>query len=610
MSQYGAYGRAKNGKSAGQILETYYKGAKVTDVKMPSLRVGLLPAYGGSSLSSISFSSVAGPGGGEGKAVVKAGGVVIAEGRTGDSWRAEAAGSGGFRLYKNGEQVRKDGLGIFGSSDTPLVVAYQRFKSMIGVTGKSHRYPYGTAEISSYPSSSCDGGMCARIVLRMGMQRYLYGLGEVPSSWPAAVLAAQAIAGRTYAYEKVVRSGQNRYPCGCAVHDTVIDQAYIGDSKRTGSGTYWSAWKGAVDQTLNKVVMHSGAPIQALYSSSSGGHTENNENVWGGVPIPYLRGVPDSPDKAGGANPNFKWEVSMSWSTFESKLNTAFGTGTLQDFQLLKPFGVSGRVSVPSSDGTGGARIVGSRATVYRSGWNLRSALGLKDSLFRVDLGSGVGEPVRSRYAELDGAPGAPTGQVYKVPRNSKPKRGVAQDFEKGRLTKHWSLGRVVWQWGPILRRYDAMGREGSSLKMPRSDVWGSSAERGAKYNKGRILWSKGTGARAIQGAFEPVFVRTGGSSGRLGLPTADRKLRTEWPSGGRSQRFQKGTIYLRGGGSAAFALWGPIDERYQRMGEAAGRCGYPVGDAQAKDGGLTAAFEHGTIVWSPATGIEVRCGS
>ncbi len=57
MSQYGAYGRAKKGKSAQQILEHYYTGAKVSTASMPAkLRVGLLPAYG-SSVGAVGFTS-------------------------------------------------------------------------------------------------------------------------------------------------------------------------------------------------------------------------------------------------------------------------------------------------------------------------------------------------------------------------------------------------------------------------------------------------------------------------------------------------------------------------------------------------------------------------
>jgi SpoIID/LytB domain protein len=386
MSQYGAYGRAEKGKSASQIVEHYYSGARVTTTGMPGIRVGLLPNYG-SSVSSISFGTT--PGAGSGKIVVKVAGRAkrIAAGNSGDSWKVNASTTGALRIYKNGKRVKVDGASLFGGSDTPLVLRFEKFGSLLDVGGKSYDYAHGKAEIGSYASASCANEQCVRLTLALPMQKYLYGLAEVPSSWPAAVLQAQAMAGRTYAYSKISRSGQNRYPCACAVYDSTIDQAYAGDGKRTGSGIYWADWKAAVDDTKDQVINHSGEPIQALYSSSSGGHTENNENVWGGAPIPYLRGVPDGPDYAGGANPNFTWKVQMSWWKLRTKLNAAYGTGKLKRFEIVGPLGVSGRVTtVDRNNDTGGMRIVGSNKTVRLSGWETRQALGLKDSLFTVKV--------------------------------------------------------------------------------------------------------------------------------------------------------------------------------------------------------------------------------
>lgn len=607
MSQYGAYGRALNGKSAPEILEHYYSGARVTSKPMPPrVRVGLLPNYGATT-GSVSFGST--PGRGEGSLVVKLSGAKrkIAKGGADDEWRVEAGPTGAFRIHKNGEQIRRDGKSVFGSSSQPLELKFAPLGSMLEVGGKASDYAHGKAEISSYPSEACSSGYCARLVLVLGMQKYLYGLGEVPSSWPGAVLRAQAIAGRTYAFEKITRLGQNRYPCGCAVYDSTIDQAYIGDSKRTGSGSYWADWKAAVDDTDSQVILYNGGPIQALYSSSSGGHTEHNENVWGGTPLPYLRGVRDGTDRAGGANPNFTWKVEMTLSAFSSKLNAAYGTGELRDFTLLKPFGISGRVGVPSGDKSG-ARIEGSLKTARASGWSLRSALGLKDSLFRVDLGRETARRFREKHAALDGAPGAPTSDAYKVPRGSVNDLGIAQNFTKGRMTYNRAADLVVWQWGKVLKAYDAARREKGALGMPTSGVWGPGEHLGASYTGGRIVWSEGNGVWAIIGSFEDAYLRAGGIVGDLGLPTGPRSVMTDWPDGGRRQRFEMGTLYRPGGRSDVFTLWGEVDERYRKMGEASSPCGYPTGDLSEDDGGLKASFENGVMTWRPATGVEVDC--
>jgi SpoIID/LytB domain protein len=322
---------------------------------------------------------------GKGQIVFKvAGGMRLASGNAGANWQVVPSSTGGMRLYKNGNRITRDGRSVFGSPNHALVAQYERFHSLIRINEKANNYAFGRMNFGTYASGSC-GDYCLRLVLRVPMQKYLFGLGEVPASWPQASLRSQAIAGRTYAFEKVKRSGQHRYPCDCAVYDSTYDQAYIGDAKRTGSGSYWDDWKLAVTATRSQVILYKGAPIQALYSSSSGGYTENNENVWGGSPFPYLRGVSDRPD-AVAANPNFEWRVSMGWQAFSSKLNAAFNTGALQKFRLLEPFGVSGRVTVVKGPDRGGVRIVGSNRTARVSGWDIRAALGLKDSLFRVDV--------------------------------------------------------------------------------------------------------------------------------------------------------------------------------------------------------------------------------
>ena len=592
MSQYGAYGRAKNGKNAKQILEKYYSGANVTSVSIGSpIRVGLTQGR-----SAIAVGS-------SGKLVFKVGTSRISAGDGSTNWTLEPSSTGGVRVFKNGNRVRRNGKGVFGSPSTPIKAIYERFGSNISISGKSTTYSRGKAIFGTYSSDICSAGYCLRGLLSMPMQKYLYGLGEVPSSWPGAVLRAQAIAGRTYAYEKMLRSPGGRYPCDCHVYDSVVDQAYIGDAKES---SYFAQWKAAVDGTNNKVVKHNGAPIQALYSSSSGGHTENNENVWGGTAIPYLRGVTDGPDD-NGANPNHTWSLEMSYSSFESKLNAAYGTGQLQSFELVRPFGVSGRVTVVKSTG-GGARIVGSNKTARVSGWSLRSALALKDTLFRVNISYPVSERFQSKYNRLDGAPGSPTGESYAVPIGWDRSKGRAQNFSKGRMTYTRKVDKVVWQYGPVLKKYNSLGREKSSLRMPTSDIWGTDAYSGGSYLNGLILWSEATDAHSIRGMFRTAYGQAGGPKGALGLPIKQRQRRATLPDGGARQRFENGTLYLNPKASQVFALWGALDSRYRKLGEASSACGYPTSSVSDDTVTQSATFQHGTME-ATATGVTVDCG-
>jgi stage II sporulation protein D len=379
MSQYGAYGRALRGDSARAILRHYYTGVRVRRAPLPRrVRVGLLQYR-----NKISFRSTPlATGGGALAFKLRGRPRSLARGPAGTRWRMRPTPSGGIRLYRDGNAVRGGGTSVF-DGRRGVVAVYRKFGSVVRIRRKG-RYAFGRLVVDTYPSEACRGGYCLRVVALLRMQHYLFGLGEMPSSWPQAALRAQAIAGRTYALAQILEHGRHRRPCDCSVYDSTRDQAYIGDDKRTGSGPYWDDWKAAVRGTEAVVIMYHGEPIEALYSSSSGGHTENNENVWGGEPIPYLRGVRDRAD-AVAANPNHRWVVQLPWRVFARRLRANFGVGRVQRFRILRPFGVSGRVTVPKRDG-GGVRIVGSRRTVRVSGWAIRSALGLKDSLFRVRI--------------------------------------------------------------------------------------------------------------------------------------------------------------------------------------------------------------------------------
>src|ERR687896_1088130 len=56
MSQYGAYGRALNGKSAEEIVKHYYSGIDLAERDMPPIRVGLLQGRSGIAFTSSALS--------------------------------------------------------------------------------------------------------------------------------------------------------------------------------------------------------------------------------------------------------------------------------------------------------------------------------------------------------------------------------------------------------------------------------------------------------------------------------------------------------------------------------------------------------------------------
>jgi stage II sporulation protein D len=110
-----------------------------------------------------------------------------------------------------------------------------------------------------------------------------YLLGVVPSELGLPQLEAQkaqAVAARTYAVANLNGFGDR----GFDLLPTVWSQVYQGVSIETPMGTR------AVNETRGIVATYDGKPINALYTSTCGGRTENSENIFDKAE-PYLRGV-------------------------------------------------------------------------------------------------------------------------------------------------------------------------------------------------------------------------------------------------------------------------------------------------------------------------------
>jgi SpoIID/LytB domain protein len=111
------------------------------------------------------------------------------------------------------------------------------------------------------------------------VEQYLRGLGEVPASWPAAALQAQAIAARTFA----VRAAA----AGRTLCDDQQCQVYI------GAGNEYPSTTAAATATRGQVLTYQGGLAETVYSASAGGTTATAEEGFGpGSPdLPYLKPV-------------------------------------------------------------------------------------------------------------------------------------------------------------------------------------------------------------------------------------------------------------------------------------------------------------------------------
>ncbi len=227
--------------------------------------------------------------------------------------------------------------------------------SSVTVSAPGYNFRYGRVIVRIDGASNPNGGLRA-VVEGLTMQQYLYGLGEMSSSWPIEAIRAQAVASRTFGQKRMdLRSSADFDLLG-----TVTHQAY------TGTRHEDARWRAAVDSTRNRVVTYNGGLIDAVYSASSGGHTEHSEVVWVS-PLPYLRGKPD-PYDAVATNPHNSWSRTYTGR----QLGAWFGLGTVTSVQILGNTGASGRVDKATIrlTGTGGTRDVSGpsfRSTVNRN---------------------------------------------------------------------------------------------------------------------------------------------------------------------------------------------------------------------------------------------------
>jgi SpoIID/LytB domain protein len=151
----------------------------------------------------------------------------------------------------------------------------------VKINSKSVKYRYGQIQIKSVKAPVVGHKMEITNTVRIH-DEYLFGISEVPSSWPMQALVAQAIASRTYALSKL---GIPKTACDCNLYNNISDQSFVGFSKEI-EPMYGKFWKDAVlasapSESTGLSVTFNSLPISAFFTSSSGGQTETSINAWG-----------------------------------------------------------------------------------------------------------------------------------------------------------------------------------------------------------------------------------------------------------------------------------------------------------------------------------------
>lgn len=202
----------------------------------------------------------------------------------------ESAPSGSFAMFAFGAHTHRKGMSQYGARGRAQ--AGQDFKEIL----KAY---YGKEPVTK----DTGGNIKVSGFSEMNFETtYLYGIAEMPSSWSANALKAQAVAARTYAY---------RYKAeGKEICTTEACQVF----NKSKSDNVPDSWKSAVDATRGQVL----EDVVTYYASTHGGYAspigwDTTDGAGGG------NFVDKSYDKAGGSPWVYKAWYTKGYSSSSDK---------------------------------------------------------------------------------------------------------------------------------------------------------------------------------------------------------------------------------------------------------------------------------------------------
>ncbi len=345
MSQYGAQGAALRGLTHEKILAFYYPG---TDLGTAGRKIRVLvTADTGADLVVGARKGLQLLDRGSGTAYD------LPRGQGATRWRLAVDGQnrdvvdwydGSWHRWRPGGRDALAGEGQFKAGGKPLTLHLP-----------SGSTQYRGALRHAVPSEDSTDRATVNVV---SLNSYVRGVvpAEIPASWEAEAVQAQAVAARTYgAWDRAQDPSHYYHICdttSCQVYKGVAGEHSLGDE--------------AVSATSKQVLRYDGSPAFTQFSSSSGGWTSAGS-------VPYLVAKKDPYDDWSG-NSVHDWSVPLSASTI---------SGAYPSIGRLR------EIHVTSRDGNGewkgrvwSMTLVGSKGRTTVSGDTFRYRFGLRSTWF------------------------------------------------------------------------------------------------------------------------------------------------------------------------------------------------------------------------------------
>jgi peptidoglycan hydrolase-like amidase len=351
LSQYGARGAAIAGLDAARIIAFYYPGTARVTLSLPATIRTLISGTGSATV------------------VAPAAGLTV----TGYGGALPSAGVSRFRLVAPSgvSTLRLDKL--VGSTWSTVKAGLPNNAEFSRAANNVRLYlTDGSSTVYRGVIRAVRGGTGVLSINRAGLDQYAEGVvpREMPASWPAAAVQAQAIAARSYGRNAVENNPGRPYD----ICDTTQCQVYGGMTRYDKAGNVvWSDYPAAVSGNSNVVQQYGGRTIFAQFSASNGGWS-----VDGGQP--YLVAKQDPYDNAGTGDPYLNWTREVSVSSIAS----SYGLRRLTDIVITQRDGNGqwgGRVLAGYVDGVDGS---GTSRRVSTTGFGLQDAMGLPHNWFTI----------------------------------------------------------------------------------------------------------------------------------------------------------------------------------------------------------------------------------
>lgn len=200
------------------------------------------------------------------------------------------------------------------------------------------------------------------------LESYIIGVvaAEMPASFSLEALKAQAVAARTFAYNKL-QNGELNYDS--LIYDK--GQAYITleEMRKKWNSDFYQNYEKIIEAVLStrgEIVLYNNNPINAYYFSMTNGKTEESKNVFGEKP--YLVSVDSSWDKNVAGNKN---ESIIPIDKFK----TVFGINNDEPIMISD-------LSINETNHVNSLKINGK---TY-SGIDVRKKLNLRSTDFKIDI--------------------------------------------------------------------------------------------------------------------------------------------------------------------------------------------------------------------------------